>query len=169
MYISVTIIGIAIVGVGLRVILNNYYQFYVVASGSMVPTLNINDFVIVSKLTPFSKLKVWDIIVFKSVGSLIPHELHETIVHRIIQISSGTNGDRIVRTKGDANPRSIPFIDYPIEEHNYVGKVVYVVPKLGVISKMMNPPTNYLIVAGTIALIVIYYTRTRKREERTRV
>lgn len=167
-YISITIIGIAVVAVGLRVILNNYYQSYVVASGSMVPTLNINDFVIVSKITPFSKLKVGDIIVFKSVGSLIPHELHETIVHRIIQISSGANGDRTVRTKGDANPGSIHFIDYPIEEHNYIGKVVYVVPKLGVISTVMNPPTNYLVVAGTIIMIVIYYTRTLKREERTR-
>jgi len=167
-YISITVIGIAIVVVGLRVLLSNYYQTYVVASGSMVPTLNINDFVIVSKLTPFPELKIGDIIVFKSVGSLIPHELHETIVHRIKQIDSGPNGDRIVRTKGDANPSSIPLIDYPIEEHNYIGKVIYVVPKLGVISTVLNPPTNYIIIGGTILLIVIYYTRTLKREERTR-
>ena len=156
-YISITIIGIAILSLGFKVILSNYYQFYVVDSGSMVPTLNINDFVIVSKFTPFSELKVGDIIVFRSLGSLIPNELHETIVHRIVQVSSGSNGDEIIRTKGDANPRSIPFIDYPIEEHNYVGKVAYVVPKLGVISKLVNPPAYYFIIAGIVSLVVLCF------------
>ena len=34
-YVSITIIGIAIAGLGLRVIMGTYYQFYVVASGSI--------------------------------------------------------------------------------------------------------------------------------------
>lgn len=130
-YVSITIIGIAIVGLGLRVIIGTYYQFYVVASGSMIPTLKINDFVIASNVTPFSKLKVGDVIVFRSVGSLIPHELHETIVHRIVQITSRSNGEEIIRTKGDANSWSIPFIDYPVKKHNYIGKVITILPKLG--------------------------------------
>ena len=166
-YVSITIIGIAMAGLGLRVIMGNYYQFYVVASGSMIPTLNINDFVVVSNVTSFSKLKVGDIIVFRSVGSLIPYELHETIVHRICTVTSGSNGEEIIRTKGDANSRSIPFIDYPVEKHNYIGKVINVVPKLGVISRVINPPANYFIVVGAVVLIVLFYTRTRKGEEQT--
>lgn len=135
----------------------------------MIPTLNINDFVIVSNVTPFSELKVGDVIVFRSVGSLIPHELHETIVHRIVQITSVSNGEEIIRTKGDANSWSIPFIDYPVKKHNYIGKVINIVPKLGVISRVINPPANYFIVAGAVVLIVLFYTRTRKGEEKTRI
>ncbi|MGC2383757.1 MAG: signal peptidase I [Nitrososphaeraceae archaeon] len=163
-YISITIIGIAGIGLGLRVVLGTYNPFYTVASGSMIPALNVNDFVVVSNVIPFSKLKVGDIIVFSSVGSLIPGERHETVVHRIVRITTMSRGDEIIRTKGDANSRSIPLIDYPIRKQNYVGKVIYVFPKLGLITKLTNPPTNYFIMAGVIILIVVYYTKTGKKE-----
>ena len=39
-----------------------------------------------------------------------------------------------MRTQGDANPYSIPGIDFPIFMENYVGKVVYIIPKIGTIS-----------------------------------
>jgi signal peptidase I len=116
----------------------------------MIPALNVNDFVVVSNIIPFSKLKVGDIIVFTSVGSLIPGERHETIVHRIVRITTTSRGDEIIRTKGDANSHSIPFIDYPIRKQNYIGKVIYVFPKLGLITRLTNPPTNYFIIAGVI-------------------
>ena len=38
-----------------------YNPFYIVASGSMIPTLNISDFVITNHNIPFSNLKVGDI------------------------------------------------------------------------------------------------------------
>jgi signal peptidase len=138
-YICITITGIVGVGLGLRVVLGTYSQFYIVASGSTIPALNVNDFVVVSNVIPFSKLKVGDIIVFRSIGSLIPGERHETIVHRIVRITTTSIGDEIIRTKGDANSRSIPFIDYPVRKQNYIGKVIYVFPKLGLITRLTNP------------------------------
>lgn len=41
---------------------------------------------------------------------------------------------------------------------------IYVFPKLGLITKLTNPPTNYFIMAGVIILIVVYYTKTGKKE-----
>lgn len=163
-YVAVVVIAIAIMYVGIRIAFGTFNPFYIVASGSMIPTLNISDFVIINHNIPFSNLKVGDIIVFKSPGSLIPNEQHETIVHRIVHISTGIEG-RIITTKGDANDGSIPYIDYPLREQNYVGKVVYVIPKLGLVTKMLSPPTNYYIIIGVIMITVIYYSRIGRREQ----
>ena len=134
--------------------------FYVVASGSMIPNLNINDYVIVSHNVPFNSLKVGDIIVFKTYGTDDSGQ-HITIVHRVAEIvTDPINGQKIIRTKGDANPDSIPGADYPIFEKNYIGKVVYVIPKLGIITNVSHPPTNYILV-GLILVGLIYYLRKR--------
>jgi hypothetical protein len=83
-----------------------------------------------------------------------------TIVHRvaeIIQIYDTSNNNksssRIIRTKGDANPSSIPGIDYPIREQDYIGKVVYVIPSVGLITKAFRPPVNYIIISVTLTLL----------------
>ena len=72
-----------------------------------------------------------------------------------------TDGERIIRTKGDANPYSIRYLDYPIREENYIGKVVYVIPKVGLITRVIAPPVNYVII-GVIAVILIYYIKKQK-------
>lgn len=151
---------------GMRFTFGTYNPFYVVASGSMITTLNISDFVIINHNIPFNSLKVGDIIVFKSPGSLISNEQHETIVHRVVHISTGMDGNRAIRTKGDANDGSIPYIDFPIREQNYIGKVVYVIPKLGLIIKVISPPTNYYIIIGVIIITIAYYSRVGRREQK---
>jgi len=161
-YVAIVVIGIAIMYLGLRIVFGTYNPFYVVASGSMIPTLNISDFVVINHNIAFNNLMIGDIIVFKSAGSLIPDEQHETIVHRVVHISSGIDGARVIKTKGDANPESIPNIDYPIREQNYMGKVVYVIPKLGLVTKVISPPTNYIIIGGII-ITLIYYARVSKK------
>ena len=162
---SIVVIGFAIIYLGIRFTFGTFNPFYVVASGSMIPTLNISAVVITNHNILFNNLKVGDIIVFKSPGSLISNEQHETIVHRVVHISTGIEGTRVIRTKGDANDGSIPYIDYPIREQNYIGKVVYVIPKLGLVTKMISPPTNYYIIIGVIIITLVYYSRIGRREE----
>src|ERR671918_379101 len=88
---------------------------------------------------------------------------HKVIVHRVAQIlnADSTNGERLIRTKGDANPYSIPYLDYPIKGEDYIGKVVYVIPKVGLITRAIAPPLNYIII-GVIAVILIYYIKKQK-------
>ena len=152
--------GTAIVLLGIWFSFGELNPFYVVASGSMIPNLNINDYVIVSHNVPFNSLKVGDIIVFKTYGTDDSGQ-HITIVHRVAEIATDPiNDQKIIRTKGDANPDSIPGADYPIFEQNYIGKVVYVIPKLGIITNVFHPPTNYILV-GLILVGLIYYLRKR--------
>ena len=52
-----------------------------------------------------------------------------------------------------------------IREQNYIGKVVYVIPKVGLVTQAIRPPINYIII-GAIIITIIYYLRkeSRKRE-----
>jgi signal peptidase I len=154
-------VAIAIIVLGIWFAFGMSNPFYVVASGSMVPNLNVNDFVIVSHNVPFNSLKIGDIIVFKTYGTDASGN-HATIVHRVAEIvTDQSNGQKIIRTKGDANPNSIPGVDYPIFQPLYIGKVVYVIPKLGVITNIFRPPTNYILI-GVILIVLIYYLRKNR-------
>jgi signal peptidase I len=154
-------IAIAIILLGIWFVFGMSNPFYVVASGSMIPNLNINDFVIVSHNVAFNNLKIGDIIVFKTYGTDASGN-HATIVHRVAEIvTDQSNGQKIIRTKGDANPDSIPGVDYPIFQPLYIGKVVYVIPKLGVVTNIFRPPANYILI-GVILIALIYYLRKNR-------
>ena len=130
--------------------------FYVVSSGSMVPVLKVNDVLIVRDGGSWDNLKIGDIIVFdRPVGG------DRVIVHRIVDIDIDADGARVVRTRGDANPASIPGTDYPIRQDDYIGKVIYVIPGIGIITKVISPPVNYIIIA--IILAILFFNRLGKK------
>jgi signal peptidase len=150
---DVVIIGAGVVAVWLVIWVSfGSNPFYVVSSGSMVPVLQINDVLIVRDGGSWGELRVGDIIVFNR-----PQGEDRVIVHRIVDIDEDGDGDITIRTKGDANPSSIPGTDYPIREDDYIGKVIYVVPGVGVITKVISPPVNYIIIA--IILAILFFNR----------
>jgi signal peptidase I len=144
---------------------------YIVTSKSMVPNLNIGDLLIIKEQQhnntlnsySFSNLKVGDIIIFKTPCVNVTGR-HETVVHRVAEIKGDDQANRIIRTKGDANPASVPLLDYPIRESNYIGKVVYVIPKVGLITQVLRPPINYIVIGGII-ITMVYYLRKELRIE----
>ncbi|MER3407771.1 MAG: signal peptidase I [Nitrososphaera sp.] len=149
--IIIVVVGVAIMWLGLRLAFDTNNPFYVVSSGSMIPTLQVNDVLVVRDGGSWNNLQIGDIIVFKPDGE------DRVIVHRVVEIDQGRDGDRILRTKGDANPASIPGTDYPITKANYIGKVVYVMPGAGVVTKIISPPVNYIIIA--IILVILFFTK----------
>jgi signal peptidase len=158
-------IVVAIFVIGTKFVLGTANPVYVVSSGSMIPTLNIGDLVIIqhSNNTSFNNLKVGDIIVFKSYGVTRTGQ-HLTIVHRVAAIRMDIHSNRIIRTKGDANPISIPLVDYPIMEKNYIGKVVYVIPKVGIIPLTSDRTVIHIIIGSIIIIILAYSFRKGRRE-----
>lgn len=110
-----------VLAVGIAFLINNFLLFFSeVTSGSMIPTLNINDRVIVTKVYDYKNLKRGDIVVFHS------DELDETLIKRLI----GLPGDHIEINDGDVS------INGKIIEENYVKnnevtdrELVYDVPK----------------------------------------
>ena len=146
--ITIIVIGVAAVWIGLRVAFSTDNPFYVVSSESMVPTLNVYDIIVVRNGSTFDDIRIGDIIVFHS-----PSDHDRVIVHRVAKIQEGS--EKIITTKGDNNPASIPGIDYPITKKEYIGKVIFVIPKLGVVSKMLTPPINYIIIGIILAIIFV--------------
>ena len=144
----IVVIGLAIIWIGLRVAFGTENPFYVVSSGSMIPNLNIFDVIVVQGHVNFDQLKVGDIIVFNR-----PNGHDKVIVHRVAEI---LNKDPLeIRTKGDANPGSIPGTDFPITKDDYIGKVEYVIPQIGYVTRILTPPINYIIIAVIVGIMLV--------------
>ena len=141
-------------------------KFYVVVSESMIPTLRTGDAIIISSddatCSSFNCLRVGDIIVFEPNSRPKDSQPGEIIVHRVQAIGLDADNQRILRTKGDANPNFIETIDYPITENQYVGKVIYVIPYLGVIlmyfdllARVFIQPVLYIIIGAVVATVLL--------------
>jgi signal peptidase I len=100
-------------------------SIYIVKGSNMYPNLRQNDVVVADRNIPFAALKIGDIIAFRTAGTTDQGQ-HEIVISRVGQIVHDNHGLSVIRTKGDANTESIPFLDYPIRDQNYLGKVVYV-------------------------------------------
>jgi signal peptidase len=151
------------------------HELYIVTSNSMVPTLNPGDAAVISRNdidnSAFTQLKEDDIIIFETSSRLSESENDKrTIVHRIKEIETDSEGKRIVSTKGDANPSSIQGLDYHITEDSYVGKVVYVGPYLGLPLMYINlmvqiviQPIFYFIIGSVVAIAFLLEYKKKKR------
>jgi signal peptidase len=155
--IAIIVIGVVLIWFAVKVVFNVDNPFYVVSSGSMIPVLTVGDILIVKDGNTFNSLKVGDVIVFNR-----PQGGDRVIVHRIIEISDRF-GEKVIVTKGDANDGIIPGTDFPIREKDYIGTVAYTVPKVGLVLKYLNPPVNYVIIAGIIGILI--YTNMKKKNE----
>jgi len=144
-------IGILIIWVGIQVIFGTSNPFYVVSSGSMIPELLVYDVIVVKGNIEFEEIEKGDIIVFYAPAKY-DRGIERVIVHRVNTILD--EDPRIIQTKGDANPRSIAGTDYPITEKEYLGKVEYVVPQIGYITQILQPPINYIIIAIIIGAMI---------------
>ena len=131
--------------------------FYVVVSGSMIPVLQVYDIIVIQGHDPFEEVEIGDIIVFDR-----PSDHNRVIVHRVVSI---TNEDpKTIRTQGDANPGSIPGTDFPITEEEYIGKVAHIIPQLGYVTQILQPPTNYIIIAVVIGIMIIKQFTGKKKD-----
>lgn len=145
--IIIVVIGVLIIWMGLRVVFGTENPFYVVSSGSMVPELQVFDVLVVQGNDPFETVKIGDVIVFNR-----PSGQDRVIVHRVAAIID--EDPLTIRTKGDANPTSIPGTDFPITEEEYIGKVAYVIPQVGYVTRVLTPPINYIIIAIIISAMI---------------
>lgn len=160
--ITIIVIGVAAVWIGLRVAFSTDNPFYVVSSESMVPTLNVYDIIVVRNGSTFDDIKVGDIIVFHS-----PSDYDRVIVHRVAKIQQGS--EKMITTKGDNNPASIPGIDYPITKKEYIGKVILVIPKIGIVSKALTPPINYIIIGVILAIIFVSKLNNKAQQSKDKI
>ncbi|MBP5593282.1 MAG: signal peptidase I [Clostridia bacterium] len=107
-----------------------------VISGSMSPTIEENQYIVIEKVDP-NDLKKDDIITFVSSDPLIKGMLN---THRIYAI----NSDGTFVTKGD-NPRTNPSPDTaPVSKENVIGRYTMTLTVIGAILGFISSPTGFI-------------------------
>jgi len=158
--IAIVGVGVLVIWFGLTLAFGTQNPFYVVASGSMTPELQVYDVLIVQGHEPFEEIEIGDIIVFNR-----PSDHNRVIVHRVVSITD--DDPKTLRTKGDSNSASIPGTDFPITQEEYIGRVEYVLPQVGYVTQLLKPPINYVIIAVVIVIMVVKQITKKKKEKKT--
>ena len=166
-YVKTVILAVIIIGgvmgfwLGLKAGLRTEYPLLTVASGSMVPTLNIGDLIAVQGVEIASELSVapkpdGETIVFRS-----PRIEGELIVHRAIY-KEFNEDDRLwyFRTQGDANfgPDNwwgSETWNGMISQNRIVGRVIGKAPLIGYIPLYIRTREGIILVVILIILILM--------------
>ncbi len=124
------------------------FSVFQVQSGSMEPEIPVGGIVIVHKVKP-SSLKVGDVVSFYSNDTEISGKIN---THRIIEINQSDSGERIFRTKGDANdaPDSAAVFEVDL-----IGKVIVNVGLVGssALGVLRNPKIIFIFIVLPLILI----------------
>jgi signal peptidase I len=130
-------------------------RFDAILSGSMSPSMDVGDLVVVAPQSP-DDLKVGDVIVFQSpIGNGL-------ICHRIIAITQ-EDGSLVFHTKGDNNEDPDPFT---LQSNSIVGKVQVCIPAMGYVVQWLRGPFGLLaiIALGAAALLIPEKSEDSKKE-----
>lgn len=125
------------------------FDAFIIVSPSMVPTININDAIVIKRVK-YESLKVGDIITFSSND---PSYSGLTVTHRIVGITKSESGKYVIRTKGDNNNTEDPSL---VLEGDVFGKVILRIPKLGYIRGVLTTTYGFVIFIIIPAVIIVF-------------
>ncbi len=129
---------------GLRIALRTESPLMVVSSGSMIPTLNVGDIILVRGVDPRT-VTVHTIIIFHS-----PNDWNMPIVHRVVAVDN-QSGSIFFETKGDNNPVQD---GWRVPTANLMGVYVVKLPYVGLLSLELRGPVGVTLIILLVALII---------------
>lgn len=132
------------------------YRYYDVLTGSMQPTYNVGDLILV-KVTDPSEIQVGDPVTFNP-GSTDDSYLTHRVTQKI-ENYMGT-GNTCFKTKGDANETEDPFV---IDGNRMIGVVKMRIPLVGHLVQFVQ--YNYVIIIVMVVLFSVFFTLLRKLTE----
>jgi signal peptidase len=151
---------------GTQAALGTEYPALAVASGSMLPTLNIGDLIIVQKIDPsqINASKYYgDILVFRN-----PSKPSDLIVHRAVKIEPAGNYYKIT-TAGDAYGGT-PDGFSPWNSTLLIGKVVARIPYIGNLPLFLHSERNmYVLFLLILIILIILMLPLGSRKEETQL
>ena len=124
------------------------FNSYVIVSPSMVPTIKVNDAIIV-KIDNNDKYIVGDIISFYSTEY---DSNGMVITHRIINKDKKNEKSSVYTTKGDNNTIADKN---NVKTDNVYGKVLFILPKIGFIKNFLSKPLNIILCILVPSLFII--------------
>jgi signal peptidase I len=154
MAIVLAILGTA--GIGAWALAQGSWAVNPVLSGSMRPGFTVGG-VVISQRIPVSELAVRDVIIFHN-----PNKPSEEMVHRIVQMTKGSDGQLLIKTQGDANPVPDPWT--LSIRGNSIYKVRWSLPLLGYVAvAYQNHRGVALLIAGFVLILVALSIVIRQR------
>lgn len=146
-------IGISLYTVNARRVLRNEmpmpfgFGMSVVLSGSMEPTLSVNDLVVIRSAESY---QTDDVVVYQSGGSLT--------IHRVVRTGNG-----FVVTRGDANNTE----DDPVALDAIKGRMILVIPLVGVAVRFLQTlPGTLIVIALAVFLVNLSWTKEKEEDDR---
>jgi len=133
---------------------NPLFNAYVIVSPSMVPTISINDAIVVKRVDD-DNYDIGDIITFSSEDA---NYKGLTVTHRIVNKRKVSNASSFYTTKGDNNYVNDPAL---VATDAIYGKVLFKIPKLGYIQNFLAKPLNFVLCILVPAFLVIIYDLSR--------
>jgi signal peptidase I len=125
------------------------FQRYVITSGSMTGTYDRGSLVF-DRVVPTSTLKAGDVITFRPPGQT------GLVTHRIVSVR-GVRGQRVLRTKGDANRE--PDLWGPFALHDArQARVAFHIPYVGYALGALSERRVRMVVIGLPALLIALAT-----------
>lgn len=122
------------------------YGAAVVLTGSMEPTIMMDDMIIVAQAEDY---QVDDVVVYQT-G-------HMLVVHRVIE-----RGPDTVTTQGDAN--NAP--DAPVRVEMIKGKVIATLPGAGAVARLLKTPAATItMIGGALLLSELAYRKDKKKDQ----
>lgn len=139
-----------IVGVSVLILYIIGIKPYVVISGSMEPNIKVGSVSFINTRYSYSKIKVGDIIAFKTDNIFATHRVVETTQYGF-------------KTKGDANNIEDGNI---VSKDEYVGKNILSIPKLGYVIRATQTKAGKVILITTIVFLLACAFFVVKPEEK---
>ena len=136
-FLSVLVIITAVV---LSALYAMHIKPYVVMTGSMEPAVPASSICFVNENIPLDSISVGEVISFRLGEDML-------VTHRVTAIDNGE-----YTTKGDANNTEDAA---PVTAENYIGKTVFVIPKIGIMMIFLHTQKGRAAAVAVIALMVI--------------
>ncbi len=126
------------------------FSAYVIISPSMVPTIKVEDAVIIRRVEA-DEIQKGDIITFTSTDS---RYAGVTVTHRVVEVIQTSKGKYMYRTKGDNNNAEDPTL---VSSEYVSGKVILRIPKIGYIQYFLSQAYGWIIAIVIPCLAIVIY------------
>ncbi len=127
----------------ITLLLNTTNPILIAEGISMRPSIVAGDILILDR-PEFSLIREGDIIAYKSITT------NSIVVHRVVDV----NSQGYLVTKGDNS--SINAMSEIVYKDNYLGRVVHIIPRVGIIILFMKNPLVLIIIAVSITLASLF-------------
>ncbi len=127
------------------------YKFYIIATDSMTPSLEVGDVIISKNVKDFSKLELDDVITYNCEKGKLAGM---SITHRIVEINE-ENGEFSFRTQGTKEGATID--EYAVEEYQIDGVMITKVPLIGKLITFITKPMVFFILIISPLCVCLFF------------